>query len=281
MRKKPHTDDKSIACYLNDIRKTHPLSREEEQEIFRRINSGDEKAKETIINANLRFVVSVALKYQNQGMPLSDLINEGNMGLIRAVESFDTERNIKFISYAVWWIRQSIINSLAEQSRITRIPINKANILSRLRPSIDRFEQKNSRSPSEEELAEDLGVSVDEMKDVLYINKDSMSLDERFGDDNDSSLMDLLGADDSEIEEIEETDSQRKMLDSVLEVLENREAEILKLYYGIGYETDFNLEQIGRKFSISKERIRQIKENAFKKLSQFKSRGSYLKALYN
>jgi RNA polymerase primary sigma factor len=267
MSTKYHNEDRSLDLYLREIGETPLLSQAEEVCLARKIKQGDKKALDKMTKANLRFVVMVAKQYQNQGMPLVDLINEGNIGLIKAAKRFDQTRGFKFISYAVWWIRQSILSALAEQSRIVRLPLNQVGTLHKIGKTSARLEQKLGREPSPEDIAGELEFSESEVSSTLGIARSHLSLDQPFSVSEDNSLIDVL-----EDEHQPSPDQQlfqkslrveiKKALDSLLP----REAEVITLYFGINHEKALTLGEIGARFALTRERIRQIKEKAFKKL---------------
>ena len=232
-----------------------------------RIRKGDRIALEKLTRANLRFVVSVAKQYQNQGLSLPDLINEGNLGLIKAAEKFDETRGFKFISYAVWWIRQSILQALAEQSRIVRLPLNQVGALGKINKALSKFEQENERRPSAEELAEELDIPFEKISDTIKISGRHISVDAPFVEGEDNSLLDVLVNDDSPVADSTLiNESLNKEIDRALEsMLQEREREIIKMFFGIGVQ-EMTLEEIGDKFGLTRERVRQIKEKAIRKL---------------
>ena len=232
-----------------------------------RIRKGDRAALEKLTCANLRFVVSVAKQYQNQGLSLPDLINEGNLGLIKAAEKFDETRGFKFISYAVWWIRQSILQALAEQSRIVRLPLNQVGALGKINKALSKFEQENERRPSAEELAEELDIPFEKISDTIKISGRHISVDAPFVEGEDNSLLDVLVNDDSPIADSTLiNESLNKEIDRALEsMLAERERDILKMFFGIGCQ-EMTLEEIGDQFGLTRERVRQIKEKAIRKL---------------
>lgn len=261
----------SLDKYLQEIGREELLSVNEEVELARLIKKGDHNALEKLTRANLRFVVSVAKQYQNQGMSLPDLINEGNLGLIRAAKKFDETRGFKFISYAVWWIRQSILQALAEQSRIVRLPLNQVGSLNKINKELSKFEQENERHPSPEELAERLGMPVDKVSDTLKVSGRHISVDAPFMEGEDSSLLDILPNEDSPLaDHTLHQESLNKEVERALKQLIEREREILKMFFGIGYP-EMSLEEIGDKFDLTRERVRQIKEKAIKRLKGQKS----------
>ena len=261
----------SLDKYLQEIGREELVSVNEEVELARRIKAGDMKALHKLTKANLRFVVSVAKQYQNQGLSLPDLIDEGNLGLIRAAQKFDETRGFKFISYAVWWIRQSILQALAEQSRIVRLPLNQVGSLNRISKELSKFEQENERRPSSEELAERLGVPVDKISDTIQVSGRHISVDAPFVEGEDNSLIDVLPNDSSpQADAGLNRESLSKEVDRALMQLYEREREILKMFFGIGCQ-EMSLEEIGVKFDLTRERVRQIKEKAIKRLKGQKS----------
>lgn len=262
----------SLDKYLQEIGREELLSVSEEVELAQRIKKGDHAALERLTRANLRFVVSVAKQYQNQGLSLPDLINEGNLGLIRAAQKFDETRGFKFISYAVWWIRQSILQALAEQSRIVRLPLNQVGSLNKISKELSKFEQENERKPSPEELAERLGMPVDKISDTLKVSGRHISVDAPFAEGEDNSLLDVLPNEDSPLaDQSLQQESLTKEVDRALAQLYEREREIIKMFFGIGYP-EMTLEEIGDKFELTRERVRQIKEKAIKRLKGSKSK---------
>ena len=258
----------SLDKYLQEIGKEELISVEEEVELAQRIRKGDQEALERLTKANLRFVVSVAKQYQNQGLSLPDLINEGNLGLIKAAEKFDETRGFKFISYAVWWIRQSILQALAEQSRIVRLPLDQVGSLNKINKAFARFEQEHERTPSAEELATELELPKEKVTDTLRVAGRHISVDAPFADGEDNSLLDVLvntdspNADRGLINESLATEVER-----ALEILTDREQDIIRYFFGIG-TSEMTLEEIGEKFDLTRERVRQIKEKAIRKLRQ-------------
>jgi RNA polymerase primary sigma factor len=271
------TEENSLALYLKEIGKNKTLPVEEEAQTAVRIRKGDRKALEKLVKANLRFVVSVARNYQNQGLPLSDLINEGNLGLIRAAKRFDEKKNFKFISYAVWWIRQAILQALAEQSRIIKLPLNRVGTIHKIGKAQSRLEQKYRRIPNIEEIARELKLDIEEVQETIKIGNSHMSLDAPLQQGEDSKLLDLLQADDQELPDdgIMEISLQEE-INQTLDTLTNREKEVIKLYFGIGEETAHTLEEIGQRFNLTRERARQIKEKALRRLKH-SSRSQRLK----
>ena len=260
-------EEGSLALYLKEIGKNRSLTVEEESKLAVRIRKNDRKALERLVKANLRFVVSVARNYQNQGLPLSDLINEGNLGLIRAAKRFDEKKNFKFISYAVWWIRQAILQALAEQSRIIKLPLNRVGTIHKIGKMQSRLEQKYRRLPNVEELAAELNIDPAEVQETIKIGNSHMSLDAPLQQGEDSRLMDVLQDKDQEqpdngLMEI----SLQEEINHTLETLSEREKEVVRLYFGIGEETSHTLEEIGQRFNLTRERARQIKEKALRRL---------------
>lgn len=266
----------SLDKYLQEIGREGLITVEEEVELAQRIKKGDRVALEKLTRANLRFVVSVAKQYQNQGLSLPDLINEGNLGLIKAAEKFDETRGFKFISYAVWWIRQSILQALAEQSRIVRLPLNQVGLLNKINKAFSKFEQEHEHKPSAEELADELEVSVEKIADTLKVSGRHISVDAPFVEGEDNSLLDVLVNDDSPIADRSLiSESLSKEIDRALQTLSERESDIVKMFFGIGSQ-EMTLEEIGDKFNLTRERVRQIKEKAIRRLRQ-NSRSKLLK----
>ena len=266
----------SLDKYLQEIGKEDLITVEEEVELAQRIRKGDQRALEKLTRANLRFVVSVAKQYQNQGLSLPDLINEGNLGLIKAAEKFDETRGFKFISYAVWWIRQSILQALAEQSRIVRLPLNQVGSLNKINKAFSRFEQENERRPSPEELADTLDLPAEKVADTLRVSGRHISVDAPFVEGEDNSLLDVLVNDDSPVADrtlINESLSTE--VERALSTLTERERGIIKLFFGINTQ-EMTLEEIGEKFGLTRERVRQIKEKAIRRL-RHSSRSKLLK----
>lgn len=265
-------DTASLDKYLQEIGREELLSVDEEVELAQRIRQGDERALNRLVCANLRFVVSVAKQYQNQGLSLPDLINEGNVGLIKAAQKFDETRGFKFISYAVWWIRQSILQALAEQSRIVRLPLNQVGSLNKINKAISKFEQDNQRKPSSEELSEILDIDVDKISESVSVNGRHTSLDAPFSDSEDNSLMDVLtDADAPHTDSSLNQESLSVEVDRALSQLHPRERDILKMFFGIGCQ-EMTLEEIALKFDLTRERVRQIKEKAIRRLKGQRSR---------
>lgn len=261
-------ESQSLEKYLQEIGKVDLLTPEEEVELAKRIKQGDQAALEKLTKANLRFVVSVAKQYQNQGLSLSDLINEGNLGLIKAAQRFDETRGFKFISYAVWWIRQSILQALAEQSRIVRLPLNKVGSLNKINKAFSELEQEYEREPSSDELAETLEIPTEEVETTLGVAARHVSMDAPFVEGEDNSLLDVLensstpGTDQA----LDYKESLRKEIERSLSTLTERQCDVIKLYFGIGVEHPMSLEDIGEKFGLTRERVRQIKDKAINKL---------------
>jgi RNA polymerase primary sigma factor len=260
------TED-SLGSYLGEIASSHPLSGSEEVALARRIKVGDEAARNQLVEANLRFVVSVAKDYQNRGVPLSDLISSGNMGLITAAERFDEEKGFKFISYAVWWIRQAILQTLAEQSRTVRLPLNKIGLLYRISRASRQLMQERVDAPDPEDIAMQLDVTVEEVKETILHGRSVRSLDATFREEEDQSLLDILPDDRQESPEIEVMKGcLRHQIESALDSLVGREAKIVSLYFGLDGEEPMTLDQIGMRFGLTRERVRQIKEKALHRL---------------
>lgn len=258
----------SLDKYLQEIGREELVSPEEEVELAQRIRSGDQAALEKLTKANLRFVVSVAKQYQNQGLSLPDLINEGNLGLIKAAEKFDETRGFKFISYAVWWIRQSILQALAEQSRIVRLPLNQVGSLNKINKAQGRFEQENERLPSTEELAELIDIPRDKVADTLRVSGRHVSVDAPFNEGEDNSLLDVLQNEDSPMADHGlNNESLSTEIERALQILTPREREIIKGFFGIGCQ-EMTLEEIGENLDLTRERVRQIKEKAIRKLKK-------------
>lgn len=267
----------SLDKYLQEIGREELISVEEEVELAQRIKKGDQTALEKLTRANLRFVVSVAKQYQNQGLSLPDLINEGNLGLIKAAEKFDETRGFKFISYAVWWIRQSILQALAEQSRIVRLPLNQVGSLNKINKAYSKFEQENERKPSPEELAEQLELPADKVADTLRVSGRHISVDAPFVEGEDNSLLDVLvNSDSPNADRSLINESLAKEIERALATLTERESDIIRLFFGIGCQ-EMTLEEIGERFGLTRERVRQIKEKAIRRL-RHTSRSKLLKS---
>lgn len=266
----------SLDKYLQEIGREELITVEEEVELAQRIKKGDKLALEKLTRANLRFVVSVAKQYQNQGLSLPDLINEGNLGLIKAAEKFDETRGFKFISYAVWWIRQSILQALAEQSRIVRLPLNQVGSLNKLNKAFSKFEQQNERTPTPEELAETLELPKDKVSDTLRVSGRHVSVDAPFQDGEENSLLDvLINGDSPRADNQLITESLVKEIERALSTLTERERDIVRYFFGIGCP-EKTLEEIGEEFGLTRERVRQIKEKAIRRL-RHTSRSKLLK----
>lgn len=256
----------SLDKYLQEIGREELISVEEEVELAQRIRNGDQRALERLTRANLRFVVSVAKQYQNQGLSLPDLINEGNLGLIKAARKFDETRGFKFISYAVWWIRQSILQALAEQSRIVRLPLNQVGSLNKITKALSRFEQENYRRPSAYELADALDVPVDKVAESLKVSGRHVSVDAPFAEGEDNSLLDVMAnADTPDTDALLHQESLSQEVQRVLYQLPDRDREIVRMFFGIGC-AEMSLEEIGEHFGLTRERVRQIKEKAINRL---------------
>jgi len=260
-------ESQSLDKYLQEIGKVDLITSDVEVELAKRIREGDQVALEKLTKANLRFVVSVAKQYQNNGLTLGDLINEGNLGLIKAAKRFDEKRGFKFISYAVWWIRQSIMQALAEQSRIVRLPLNRVGSLSKISKTFSELEQKFQREPSTEEVAEVIGVTNQEVLDNLKVSGRHISMDAPFVQGEENSLLDVLtDANESTPDSGLMTDSLTQEVQRALSTLTVREAEVLGLYFGLDKNESMTLEEIGEKFNLTRERVRQIKEKATRRL---------------
>ena len=267
--------------YFDEISKESLLNPDEEIALAKKVRSGDESALEQMTRANLRFVVSIAKRYQNQGLSLGDLINEGNLGLIKAAKRFDETRGFKFISYAVWWIRQSILQALAEQSRVVRLPLNRVGVMNKVNRTLGDLEQKYEREPTADEVAEVLEMTSVDVSDTIQMSSRHLSVDAPFSGNDENSLLDVLRDEDSYSEPdsplIEE--SLKMEVDKVLSSLSEREAEVIRLYFGLVNERSMTLEEIGDRFKLTRERVRQIKEKSIRKLrhtSRSKNLRSYL-----
>lgn len=259
-------ESQSLDKYLQEIGKEELVSVEEEVELAQRIKKGDRKALEKLTKANLRFVVSVAKQYQNQGLSLPDLINEGNVGLIKAAEKFDETRGFKFISYAVWWIRQSILQAIAEQSRIVRLPLNQVGSVNKINKVLNKFEQEYERKPSIEEISEKVDLPEDKIDDVLKINSRHVSVDAPFADGEDNGLLDVLVNDDSPMADKSLVlESLRAEINTALQALNERERNVIEAFFGIN-QPKMTLDEIGTKYGLTRERVRQIKEKAIRRL---------------
>ena len=270
-------ESEALDKYLQEIGKEEMITVEEEVELAQKIRNGDRKALERLTKANLRFVVSVAKQYQNQGLSLPDLINEGNLGLIKAAEKFDETRGFKFISYAVWWIRQSILQAIAEQSRIVRLPLNQVGSVNKINKVLNKFEQENERKPSVEEISEELDIPEDKIDEAMSANGHHVSVDAPFVEGEDNSLLDVLVNDDSPMaDRTLVNESLSKEIDRALDTLTPREKDIVRMFFGIG-GPEMTLEEIGSTFGLTRERVRQIKEKAIRRLRQ-NSRNKLLKS---
>jgi len=270
--------NRALSKYLEEIGNFEPLSPEMEIELAQRLKQGDREALKKLTEANLRFVVSVAKDYQGQGLPLTDLINEGNLGLIKAAERFDETRGFKFISYAVWWIRQSILQALAEHSRIVRLPLNRVGTITKITREAENLEQQYERAPSQDEIAQGLDLKSDEVSDAIRISRKHQSLNAPFRDGEKNSLIDVIEDDaqptpDSSLMH----ESLRQEIRDALNTLKERERDVIKMYFGIDREYALTLNEIGEEFNLTRERIRQIKENAIRRLSH-KSRSKKLRS---
>lgn len=261
--------DTQVDKYLNEISKSELLTTEQEGELAKKIRMGDQEALETMVKANLRFVVSVAKQYQNQGLPLSDLINEGNLGLIRAAYKFDETRGFKFISYAVWWIRQAIMQSIVEQSRIIRLPVAKIGAYTKITKAFHNFEQEYQREPDVEELMEMLGMTKDEIDEYFRVNTVTLSTDSKMRNIEEGTLSDTL-YDKNEVTPVDKMmhKTVETQLNEALAQLSERESEIISSYFGLNGKTPLTLEEIGDKFNLTRERVRQIKEKCIKQLKE-------------
>ena len=256
----------SLDKYLQEIGHEELLTTDQEVELAQRIRKGDKRALERLTKANLRFVVSVAKQYQNQGLSLPDLINEGNVGLIKAAEKFDETRGFKFISYAVWWIRQSILQAIAEQSRIVRLPLNQVGSVNKINRELNKFEQEHERRPSVDEIADRIDLPEDKIEEAMKVNNRHVSMDAPFVDGEDNSLLDVLA--DIEMPMAVKAlvqDSLRKEIDRAIELLNDREQKVVRAFFGIG-SPEMTLEEIGEKYNLTRERVRQIKEKAIRRL---------------
>lgn len=271
-------ESQSLDKYLQEIGREELITADQEVELAQRIKQGDQLALEKLTRANLRFVVSVAKQYQNQGLTLPDLINEGNLGLIKAAQRFDETRGFKFISYAVWWIRQSILQALAEQSRIVRLPLNQVGSLNKINKAFSKLEQEFERAPSAEELAQALDLPEDKIKDTIKVSGRHISVDAPFVDGEDNSLLDVLVNNDSPKADRElMQESLQREIERSLSTLTERERDVIRLFFGIGMQHGLTLEEIGGKFDLTRERVRQIKEKAIRRL-RHTSRSKLLKS---
>lgn len=273
-------ESQSLDKYLQEIGKVDLLTPDDEIELAIAIRKGDDKALEKLVKANLRFVVSVAKQYQNQGLSLGDLINEGNLGLIKAAKRFDETRGFKFISYAVWWIRQSILQALAEQSRIVRLPLNRVGALNKIGKAYSNLEQEFEREPNAHELAQELDMDISEVSDALKISGRHVSMDAPFAQGEENRLLDVLeNAEEPSPDYSLMSESLKSEIGRVLSTLTERESEVIKLYFGLNNEHSLTLEEIGERFNLTRERVRQIKEKAIRRLrhaSRSKNLRTYL-----
>ena len=268
----------SLDKYLQEIGKVDLITAEQEVELARRIKQGDKIALEKLTKANLRFVVSVSKQYQNQGLSLPDLINEGNLGLIKAAQRFDETRGFKFISYAVWWIRQSILQALAEQSRIVRLPLNKIGSLNKINKATARLEQKHERTPNQKEIADELDMTSNEVKESMRNAGRHVSMDAPLIQDEDNNMYDVLKSEEAVTPETGLLyESLRKEINRAVSTLTERESDVVQLYFGLNVEHPMTLEEIGEKFDLTRERVRQIKEKAIRRLKHT-SRSKILKS---
>lgn len=271
-------DTPSLDKYLQEIGRVDLISPDEEVHLARRIKTGDQDALCRLVKANLRFVVSVAKQYQNQGMTLPDLINEGNLGLMKAAQRFDETRGFKFISYAVWWIRQAILQALAEQARIVRLPVNKIGSINRINRAFSRLEQEYEREPSSQEIADMLEMIADDVKDALKTNGRTVSMDAPISSEEDNNMYDVLQSNDAPSPDRNLiNESLTYEIERALSTLSQRESKVLKLYFGLGMKHPFTLEEIGEELGLTRERVRQIKEKAIKRI-QFTTRCKILKS---
>ena len=259
-------ESEALEKYLSEIGREDLLTSDEEVELAQRIRKGDRKALDRLTKANLRFVVSVAKQYQNQGLSLPDLINEGNLGLIKAAEKFDETRGFKFISYAVWWIRQSILQAIAEQSRIVRLPLNQVGSVNKINRMLSKFEQENERRPSVDEISEQIDLPEDKVDEAMMASNRHVSVDAPFVDGEDNSLLDVLVNDNAPMADRSLViESLRTEIASLLQTLTDRERKVITAFYGIG-QPEMTLEEIGNKYGLTRERVRQIKEKAIRRL---------------
>ena len=256
----------SLDKYLQEIGHEELLTTDQEVELAQRIRKGDKRALERLTKANLRFVVSVAKQYQNQGLSLPDLINEGNGGLIKAAEKFDETRGFKFISYAVWWIRQSILQAIAEQSRLVRLPLNQVGSVNKIARELSRFEQEHERKPSVDEIAERVDLPEDKIADAMKANSRHVSMDAPIADGEDSSLIDFLSGDSSNTDRELAIESLKAEVSRILKLLTDKEQKVLRAFFGIDGSPEMTLDEIGEKYNLTRERVRQIKEKALRRL---------------
>lgn len=256
----------SLDKYLQEIGHEELLSTDQEVELAQRIRKGDKRALERLTKANLRFVVSVAKQYQNQGLSLPDLINEGNVGLIKAAEKFDETRGFKFISYAVWWIRQSILQAIAEQSRLVRLPLNQVGSVNKITRELNKFEQEHERKPSVDEIAERVDLPEDKIADAMKANSRHVSMDAPIADGEDSSMIDFLSGDSSNTDRELAIESLKAEVSRILKLLSDKEQKVLRAFFGIDGSPEMTLDEIGEKYNLTRERVRQIKEKALRRL---------------
>lgn len=256
----------SLDKYLQEIGHEELLTTDEEVELAQRIRKGDKRALERLTKANLRFVVSVAKQYQNQGLSLPDLINEGNVGLIKAAEKFDETRGFKFISYAVWWIRQSILQAIAKQSRLVRLPLNQVGSVNKIARELSRFEQEHERKPSVDEIAERVDLPEDKIADAMKANSRHVSMDAPIADGEDSSMIDFLAGDSSNTDRELAIESLKAEVSRILKLLTDKEQKVLRAFFGIDGSPEMTLDEIGEKYNLTRERVRQIKEKALRRL---------------
>ncbi|MBD8994311.1 MAG: sigma-70 family RNA polymerase sigma factor [Prevotella sp.] len=256
----------SLDKYLQEIGHEELLTTDEEVELAQRIRKGDKRALERLTKANLRFVVSVAKQYQNQGLSLPDLINEGNVGLIKAAEKFDETRGFKFISYAVWWIRQSILQAIAEQSRLVRLPLNQVGSVNKITRELNKFEQEHERKPSVDEIAERVDLPEDKIADAMKANSRHVSMDAPIADGEDSSMIDFLAGDSSNTDRELAIESLKAEVSRILKLLTDKEQKVLRAFFGIDGSPEMTLDEIGEKYNLTRERVRQIKEKALRRL---------------
>ena len=256
----------SLDKYLQEIGHEELLTTDQEVELAQRIRKGDKRALERLTKANLRFVVSVAKQYQNQGLSLPDLINEGNVGLIKAAEKFDETRGFKFISYAVWWIRQSILQAIAEQSRLVRLPLNQVGSVNKITRELNKFEQEHERKPSVDEIAERVDLPEDKIADAMKANSRHVSMDAPIAEGEDSSLIDFLSGDSSNTDRELAIESLKAEVSRILKLLTDKEQKVLRAFFGIDGSPEMTLDEIGEKYNLTRERVRQIKEKALRRL---------------
>lgn len=256
----------SLDKYLQEIGHEELLTTDQEVELAQRIRKGDKRALERLTKANLRFVVSVAKQYQNQGLSLPDLINEGNVGLIKAAEKFDETRGFKFISYAVWWIRQSILQAIAEQSRLVRLPLNQVGSVNKITRELNKFEQEHERKPSVDEIAERVDLPEDKIADAMKANSRHVSMDAPIAEGEDSSMIDFLSGDSSNTDRELSIESLKAEVSRILKLLTDKEQKVLRAFFGIDGSPEMTLDEIGEKYNLTRERVRQIKEKALRRL---------------